>query len=81
VKEERNIFESFSSLSGINIDDLLSIDRLNELDSQFKLSNEKYMKEFEAQIRQHQRAIEKLNSSNVDFMNASLSMLGMSNIE
>ena len=81
MKKEKNIFEDFTSLSGINIDALLSIDRLNELDLQLKLSNEKYMKEFEAQIREHQRVIEKLNSSNTGFMNASLSMLGMSNIE
>lgn len=75
---ENTHLDDLSSLADIDLLAGSSDFALEEFESQMKIFNEQYLKDFETQMLEHQMTIDEMNESNKRFIDSSMNLLKLS---
>jgi len=69
-------FSKFEDTSEMKVDDEYSNEKVKEFEKEIDLTNQKYMQDFQEQMKNHQMAIEKMNAATTQFIEIAMNALG-----
>jgi hypothetical protein len=69
-------FSKFEDTSEMKVDDEYSNEKVKEFEKEIELTNQKYMQDFQEQMKDHQMAIEKMNAATTQFIETAMNALG-----
>jgi hypothetical protein len=69
-------FSKFEDTSEMKVDDEYSNEKVKEFEKEIELTNQKYMQDFQEQMKNHQMAIEKMNTATTQFIEIAMNALG-----
>ena len=69
-------FSKFEDTSEMKVDDEYSNEKVKEFEKEIELTNQKYMQDFQEQMKNHQMAIEKMNAATTQFIEIAMNALG-----
>jgi hypothetical protein len=69
-------FSKFEDTSEMKVDDEYSNEKVKELEKEIELTNQKYMQDFQEQMKNHQMVIEKMNTATTQFIEIAMNALG-----
>lgn len=81
MENETKNLNVFDSLSDLNSSAEQSIIKLQELERQVELSNQKHMNAYKLQMQAYQKAMERINVSTSRFIHGTMNQLGATNDE
>lgn len=71
--------EEPESIPNVTLNEELSIEKITAFEKEIEVTSRKYIKDFEDQMKRHQRAIEEINAATKQFIEGATNTLNDSN--